>query len=628
MLQTIRDNSKGTLVLGLMFLLFLSFAIWGIDFQFGSQAAPVTVDGETVPLNRIDRAYRQQLQQYQQFYPNGIPPLQLEELKRSVLRATAQEEALYQRAYDLGFRVSDQQLANWIQAQPSFQLGGAFSNDQFALAARDQGMTPIQFEEYIRRALVPEKLRTALVSSAFVTPTERARRGALAQETRSVSYFTIPSSRYLDEVTVTDTEIAAEYEANLADYRTPEAVRLEYIELNPDEIAADISVDEEALRATYEQGVADGLFMREETRKASHILVAANTSDGDDAEALAKAEGLLARVRADEDFAALATEFSDDPGSGSKGGELDWAQRSTFVGPFSDAVFSMAVGDISDVVKTNFGYHIIKLDGIREAEVRSYDDVRSELAQDARLEKADQRVVELSDQVDALVYDYDDSLQPAADETGLPIGETQWVTRTSGPGIGGDPSVREAAFSDSVYSDGRNSDALRYNDGFLYLRIAEKRPARQRELDEVRAQIERKLKSDGAATRASLEGAAVRDRLGAGDLAMADAAAEFDAEVVEAVTLTRRGGGTTPADVVRAAFAAAAPESDNATIGGTAIAGGRYAVFAVEAVTQGGELDAAQASQLTQAVGTLEFRGLVENVFGAADVQIRPDVLP
>lgn len=626
MLQNIRDNARGFGAILMLGLLILAFAIWGIDFQFGRPASPVTVDGDPVPLNKINNAYQRQLNSYQQIYPNGIPALQLEELKQNVLKASAQEEVVYRHAEGLGFRVSDQELAEWIAQQPGFQLGGAFSFDQFALQARQQGMSPDQFEEFIRRALIPEQLRRAVVETAFVTEQETSQRGALEQESRTVSYFTIPASRYLDEVEVTDTDISQEYENNLANYKTIEAVRLEYIELNPEEIAADMSVNEDELRQQYDAGVAAGSYIREETRKSRHILVAGDTAEGDDTEALAKAEGLLARVQGGEDFAALATEFSDDPGSKVNGGELDWSPRAAFVGPFSDALFALEVGAISEIVKTRFGYHIIKLDDVRRDEVRTYEDVRTELAQDARLSQAIDRVDELSGQLDELVYEYDDTLEPAAEETGLPIGETQWITRASGGGIGADAAVREVAYSDAVFSDRRNSEAVRYRDGFLYLRIAEHRPARQQTLDEVRDSIESALRRKAAATMAAEAGTAARDRLAGSGTAMSDVASEFDAQVTESVSLTRRGGGTTPPELVAAAFAAPAPSDGAATLGGAEVAG-NYAVFAVESVTAGGQLPDMLLDRYAQTIGTFEFRGFVEEVYNDAEVNLRPDVL-
>ncbi|MFK8017002.1 MAG: SurA N-terminal domain-containing protein, partial [Gammaproteobacteria bacterium] len=420
MLQKIRDNSKGVLALGLMFLLFVSFAIWGIDFNFGQAASPVEVDGEPLPYVQVARNYQRQLSSYQQVYPNGIPPLQLEEIKRGVLRASAQEEVVYRHAYEQGFRVSDAALADYLQNQPAWQLGGVFSYDQFNLVAQQQGYSAEQFKEVIRRALVTEQVRLALLGSAFVTPQEREQRGALEQETRTVSYFVVPAERFLEDFTPDDAAISAYYDENQERFNTIEAVKLQYVELNPDELAADMPVNEDELRAAYDNGVAAGSYVREETRKSSHILIGASPDDADgQAAALEKVQTVLERVNAGEDFAALAAEFSDDPGTKTEGGSLDWSPRSAFVGPFSDALFSMEIGEISEPVNTRFGYHIIRLDDIRADEVRSYDDVRIELAQEERLRLATTRVDELSRDLDDLTYEYDDTLVPASEETDL-----------------------------------------------------------------------------------------------------------------------------------------------------------------------------------------------------------------
>jgi peptidyl-prolyl cis-trans isomerase D len=626
MLQKIRDNSKGVLALGLMFLLFLSFAIWGIDFQFGQAASPVVVDGEPLPLSQVSRAYQRQLANYQRAYPNGIPDLQLEELKRGVLEATAQEEVIYRHAYKQGFRVSDQALADYLREQEAWQLGGAFSYDQFNLVAQQQGYSAEQFKEVIRRALLTEQLRMALMGSSFVTPAERAWRGELEQETRTASYFIIPSSRFSDEDAPDDTAIEAEYEANKDRYRTVESVKLQYLELNPEEMASAMEVDEDELRSIYDQGVEAGSYVREETRKSRHILIAASEGDEDALSAArTKAEGILERIRAGEDFATLATEFSDDPGSKKDGGALDWSPKAAFVVPFSEALFSMSIGDVSDVVQSQFGFHIIKLEDIRADEVRSYDDVRTELAREERMALATARVDELSRDLDELVYEYDQSLEPASEETGLPLRESTWITRSGGGGIGSDAQVREVAFSDAVFLDRRNSDAIRYRDGYIYLRIADHRPVRQRTLEEVRGEIAASLARKAAATAAREAGERAQEQL-AGGTPMAEVAAQFEAPLTEAATLTRRGSAAPP-ELSRAVFASPAPVDGSATIGGSVVSGDSYAVFALETVTPGSPVDDASAQRYAQAQGSYEFRAYIDEVYKDADVTLRPDVL-
>lgn len=624
MLQSIRDHSKGVLALGLMFLLFLSFAIWGIDFQFGGTPAAVEVDGDPLPIDQISRAYQRQLTSYQQAYPGGIPDLVLEELKRNVLNMSAQEEVVYRHAKKLGFRVSDQTLADYLASQPQLQVGGQFSIDQFRLEAQRQGYTPEGFEELIRRALVTEQLRKAVQGTAFMTQAERTRRGGLEQEQRTLSYFQIPASTYMEDVVPDESAIVAEYEANKDRYVTAEAIKLQYIELSPEEMGADIDVDESLLRELYDAGVAAGQFSKEETRRSSHILIAVD-DETEDAAAKAQAQAILERVNAGEDFAKLAEEFSADPGSKTKGGDLGFAPKAAFVGPFSDALFAMNIGEVRGPVKTTFGYHIIKLDDIRADETRPYDEVRTELREEEVLSQAIARVDELSQELDEAVYDNDDTLEPAADITGLPLRETNWITRGGGSGIATDAAVREAAFSDSVFLDRRNSEAIRYRDGYVYIRIADHRPARQRTLEETRGEITRALARRFASEKAQRVGQEAQDKLAQG-AAMADVAQELSAELTEAAQVPRRGGSLPPA-LTKAAFAAPAPTAGNATIGGTTLANGDYAVFAVESVATGDALEAALASQYAAASGSYEYRAYVDGLVEKVDVVIRPNVL-
>lgn len=627
MLQTIRDHSKGFLALALMGLIFFSFVIWGIDFQFGRAAAPVQVNGEPLPVNQVYRVYQNQLSRYQQAYPNGIPDMVLEQLKRDVLNGAAQEEVLYRHALDRGFRVSDQTLADFLSKQPQLQVGGQFSFDQFNLEAQRQGYSAEGFEEVIRRSLVTQQLRNAVQATAFMTPEERARRGALEQETRTVRYVRIPVSNYLNDVVPDESAIEAEYRQNMDRYVTTESVKLQYIELSPQEMAADVEVPEEELRALYAAGVEAGQYSQEETRKSRHILIAVD-QDADaqaDAAARAEAEALLARIEAGEDFAELAREHSDDPGSKVNGGDLGFAPKAAFVGPFSDALFSMQVGEVRGPVKTTFGYHLIRLDEISADQTRPYDEVRDEIKEEERLRVATTLVDELSQELDEAVYDNDDNLEVAADLTGLPLRETGWITRSSGGGIGADANVREVAFSDPVFLDRRNSEAIRYNDGYLYIRIADHQPARQRTLDEVRPEITAQLTRRFAGDRARKVGEELQAKLADG-ATLEDAAAELGLEVQTAEDAPRRGPALPPA-LATAAFSAPAPAEGTVSTGGASLAGGDYAVFQVEAVQSGEAMDEAMANQFASLTGSYEFRAFIDALVEDADVVIRPDAL-
>ncbi|MFK8016127.1 MAG: hypothetical protein AB8G17_11895, partial [Gammaproteobacteria bacterium] len=253
------------------------------------------------------------------------------------------------------------------------------------------------------------------------------------------------------------------------------------------------------------------------------------------------------------------------------------------------------------------------------------DDVRIELAQEERLRLATTRVDELSRDLDDLTYEYDDTLVPASEETDLPLGETGWITRASGSGIGADAGVREAAFSDSVFLDRRNSQSVRYRDGYLYLRVSEHRPVAQRTLEDARGEIISTLKREAAAAKAKEVGETAQSTLSTGG-SMTDVAAELEAPVTEAATLQRRGGATPP-EISRAAFAAPAPTEGSATISGTTLTSGGYGVFAVEGVNPGEPVAQDQGQRYAQAGGGYEFRAYIDDIYAEADVKLNPDVL-
>lgn len=626
MLQKIRDNSAGMVTYILLGLLILAFAVWGIDFQFGGSDYLVKVNGEEVEPTRVSRAYQSQLQTYQRAYPEGIPTFQLEELKRNVLMASAREQLLYEHARSLGMRVSDEALAAFIAEQPGFQLGDEFSLDQFSLAADREGYSVQGFEEYIRRALLGQQLGSGLVQTAFVTAAERRRRGALEQESRTVSYYRIPASRYEADAEPDAEAIAAEYEADLVAFRTTESVKLEYIQLLPADLTRDTEIDEDTLVARYESAIENGVYVDEETRKASHILLAVQAGDSEsDAAAKAEAESLLERIEGGEEFAALAAEFSDDPGTKNSGGELDWSSRAAFVGPFSDALFAMTVDEVRGPVRTTFGYHIIRLDGVRASEPKSFESVRDELLEQERLRLADEQIDAVSRDLDEAVYDNDDSLQPAADATGLRVQESDWITRSAGGGIGSSALVREAAFSDSVFLDRRNSQALRLEDGYVYIRVAEHRPSELQSLEAVTPQISRRLKRRAAAAAAAEAGAAAVERIQAGE-DLAGVAADVEAEVTASQTASRFGGELEPA-LASAVFSAPAPVADEPSVDGAGFPNGDYAVFVIESAELGPEVADDVALRVAQTIGNGEFAAYIESLMADAEVEMRPGAL-
>ncbi|NNF17227.1 MAG: hypothetical protein HKN70_10795, partial [Gammaproteobacteria bacterium] len=431
MLQKIRDNATSGFAFIMLGLLILAFAVWGIDFQFGGSQVIVEVDGEEVPSYQIVNAYNQQIQQFQQFYPNGIPELQQEQLKQRVVESFVRNQLLLSHTTGAGYGMPDDKVRDAIRSTPGFQVDGKFNAASFEYAANRGGFSPEGLYNEFRQSLVMQQLAQGLTETAFVTKEDIRTRGALERETRTVRTVRIAASDLLDEVEIDPAEVQSTYEFNQAEYMTEEKVRLDYIELDPEKIADTFEIDDGELQDRYTAGVETGEFSRPETRNGRHILIAVD-ADTTEEQARTEAEALRERIMAGEDFAELAKEFSDDAGSKPQGGELGWNTRDAYVGPFADAMFSMAVDDVSEPIKTRYGFHIIRLEGVRGNENQPFEEVRDQLVEELKNDRARAELTELMSELDELVYDVDDSLADAAAAAGVEIQQSDWITRSGG----------------------------------------------------------------------------------------------------------------------------------------------------------------------------------------------------
>src|SRR5258706_3801020 len=394
MLQNIGDTLKGQgwLAILLLGLLILVFALWGaygiVDLSFGTPSYGLKVNGEEVPGTLLQNAWQEQQSKYQQQLKADMPPAMRARLHDQLLDQYVRKTLVRQRATERGFRVNDEAVAAAYQHETAFQVGGKFD----AMAARGMlaqiGMTPAGYEKQLRNSLQVGQLEQSLQIGDFMTNTEMARAFALENEQREVRYALLPLAGFAAAVKVDDARAQAWYDAHVEDYQTPDSVRLQYAELRLDTIAAALTVDPADLDAWYQQN--QSRYVEAEKRRARHILITVGgAKDGAaDAAALAKAQQVLKEVRAGGDFAALAKKYSQDPGSAREGGDLGWALRGAYVQAFSDKLFAMKAGEISEPVKTQFGYHIIKLDEVQPQHARTLGDARSQIEGDYRRERA------------------------------------------------------------------------------------------------------------------------------------------------------------------------------------------------------------------------------------------------
>ena len=555
MLQKIREKISGWVAGVILALLAFVFAVWGIDIGFNAQSYAAVVNGEEIPVAPVRRAIQNQLAQLHQAYGPDLPPGVQEQVRNQVIEGFVQNRLLVERVRELGYRVSNEALTEEIRTMPVFQVGGQFSMDAYRAMLANAGYSPSGFEAEQRQNLEISQLQEGIFGSAFVTPLEFRQRVSLEREQREVAWLVLPVENYLGTVEVSDQEIEAEYESNADRYMKPETADIEYIELDLEQIASTVEVSDQELRDFYETEVSSNaeLFVSTEQRRASHILINID-DDTSEEEALARAESLRERVMAGEDFAAVATESSEDAGSAADGGDLDWVERGVMVAPFEEALFALDVGEISEPVKTPFGYHVILLTDLRAGETKSFDEVRADLEGELRTRKAEDLFYTEAETLEQLSFESPDTLAVAAEALGRPVQRIDNVTRSSGTGIAENPLVREAAFGESVLLGGENSAPLELEDGHaVVLRVAEYYEPAKIPLAEVRGRIEALLRRDKTRDHMQTEAASIEARIiEGGD---AEAIASGAGAIYEAPRLIGRDASEVPADVQQTAFA-------------------------------------------------------------------------
>jgi peptidyl-prolyl cis-trans isomerase D len=582
MLQQIRDKISGWFAWVFLGAIAVVFVFWGIRFESGPTAAAAKVNGESIPVEEVRRAWQQRQTQLQQAARDELPVAVVKAEQKKLINEFIDREVLIQHATAMGYRVSDADIAREIEALPELQVDGKFSRDRYAALLAAQGRTEAQFEQEFRRDIQVSQLRNGIGISSFATPGELGRRLALEGETREFDYFTIAAAPFAEQVVVSPAEVQAYYDANKATYVTPESVSLQYVSLKAADVAATVAVTDEALHQYYDQ-VAPERYVDAERRRARHILI---ESGSDDAAAKKKADEVLAKAKAGEDFGKLAREYSDDPGSKAQGGELGWATRQSFVQPFADALFSMQAGEIGGPVKTQFGYHVIQLEEVQPARQRSFDEVRAELEADYRSEQAQSLFYEKSQQLADDAFASLSELDSVAQKDGLKLETLDGFTRQGGGPFDGNRKVIDAVFSDEVLQERQNSPAINVaDDEVAVFRVTDYKPATQRPLDEVRPEIEAALREQGA--RKAAEVAALADAAKVSDGAAIAEIAKQAGVAPAGVASVGRTDEEVPAPLLKAVFGAARPTPGKVTTGTAVLSNGDVAVFVVSAVLAG-----------------------------------------
>ena len=630
MLQTLRDKISGWVAAVFLGVIALVFIFWGIDFQAGAIADAARVNGEKISADVMLRAWQDRQSQLQQIMRTELPPDLVKAQQSELLDERIRVVLLTQRARELGYRASDAEVAETILGFTELQVDGQFSRDRYTTILRQQGRTEAQFESELRTNLALNQLQTGIAASSFVTPKELARRRSLEGEQREMEYVVIPASAFAGSVSVSDADIQSWYDMNPADYTTPESVDVEFLDLRLADVERSVEVTDEALRAYYEQ--AKERFTTEERRHARHVLITENETL-DDAAAQKLAEEVLAKARAGEDFGALATQYSQDTGSAQQGGDLGWATRGMFVGPFEEAIFGMAVGELRGPVKTQFGYHVIRLDEVEPGQVRSFEEVRAEIEPEFRKDRGQALFYEQGQKMADESFASLTELAPVAASLGMELKKIAGFTRQGGGELGTDQQIIDAAFSPDVADRGQNSPLVAVGeDRALVLRVSAHNQPQQLPLAQVRPQIEALLRQNAAQDAAAMRGNEVIAQLEAGTQGWSQAAEQLRAQLKVTPAPRRfvgRQDAEVPPAILRTAFALprSALGQGKPYYQSSILEGGDFALLAVTGLRDGNALEepaperAQRGRQTAQQLAGNEFSAYLTELERNADIE-------
>lgn len=498
-------------------LIIVPFAFFGLDAYTRGSRSPddvASVDGAGISQREFTEELRQQQERMRRLLGPGIDPSAFDtaETRRGLVDALIDQRVIGAESVRARIVVSKERLDEVIAGIPAFQKDGRFDPETAKLLLRGQNLSEEAFVERLRRDIRLEQIGRSVANGAIQSREVAARLAALEEQTREIAEAMVAVQPFLSQVKIDEAAFKSHFEANLADFRTPEAVKVEYVVLSADQLGGQEPASEAELKAAYDARV--GQYGQAEQRRASHILIqaAADAKAEERQAARKKAEEILAEVRkAPARFAELAKKHSQDTGSAERGGELGLFGRGMMVKAFEDAAYKLGENEISDVVESEFGYHIIRLTGIQPGKTRTFDEVRGELSAELARQKGARRFVEAAEGFSNSVYEQSDSLQPAAEKFKLKVQVSDWIGRSAAQSKGAlsNPKLLGALFSPDSIKTRRNTDAIEIAPNVLVAaRVLEHRPAAQRKFEEVRGEIESALRRREAAKLAKSDGEA------------------------------------------------------------------------------------------------------------------------
>jgi peptidyl-prolyl cis-trans isomerase D len=602
-MQAFRDLVRGWLGKFLLGLLMIPFAIVGIESYFvGGKAAPAaTINDEEISQNDLDRSVDQQRQRI--LASMGEQPdasrLDLVILRQEVLKGLIDRALLSQQAKKVGFLIDDVTISRLIQETPAFQENGVFSETRYQQVLRNMGEDVANFPAKAKKEIAVSQLASGINQTAFVSAKELDALSALDNQKRDIHVVMVTAAPYLPSVQVSDDEVNKYYKANAAKYTSDEKVSVDYMVLGAELFADKVLLTDADVEARYAEKLK--ALESNEQRRASHILI--NIDDKTkEADALAKIKGLEKRIQAGEDFGALAKEFSQDQGSATNNGDLGFAGKGMFVPEFEKSLYALKVNEVSAPVKTQFGYHIIKLLEVQKAPVPTMAELRPSLEAEVRAAKSEELYAEAVEKMDALAYESSD-LKEGAKQYVMTLQTSPLFSKQGGEGLAANRKIVQAAFSDDVLKEGKNSSALALDDKHsVWIHLNKHEPARVKPLAEVATEIKSTLQLEKASALAKAEAEAITKEVNSGK-SSAEIAANHKIQWLDFVATARTANAPT-ADLLKVAFRLPNPKANTWTAEATSVAKD-YAVVALSKIDAGAStLTAEQKKQFMTSLAT------------------------
>ena len=637
MLTAIKERASGWIAWTLVALISIPFALWGINsyFEGASKIVVATVNGVEIEKTDYQNSLSDQRRMLVQMMGQNVDAdyFASRAFKLQVLETLIDSRLQAEYLRDRGFRVTDEQLSKKISSFSAFQVDGQFDPTRYEQLVRNAGLSVEGFERQQRQQGAIDQLRAGLRGSSLVVSSMTDRAIELLYQRRVAQFTVVDIAAFEDSLVVGSEALRDEFDANKAQYVQPEQMQVEFIRLSVDELGKQANVSELEQRAFYDSNVER--FTQPESRSASHILWSLAEDDAEDVVDTREqeAKGIAARARSGEDFAKLAETYSKDPGSASRGGDLGIIRPGAMAPSFETVVFDLNEGQISDPVRTAYGWHIIKVTNIRESNVRPFDEVMGEIKTILEREWAENQFITMAEDFQNLIFEQPDSLNAASDFLGTPIERSDWFSRTTGDGIASNDLVRDTAFSPEVLVDRLNSEMLEIgSDTLVAVRFADFREKRQKDFNEVKDQIERVL-----AARVAAE---AQEKFATKLVATLESGADWDnllaVEGLSSADLPEDLESTTD-DIVRAVarvvYSVGAPNPGAPVFGSARLSATDYLIYKLDEVVAG-DISQISGDQVSEVEDLVESRvgeelhaGIGRALRTAADVQIFEEAL-